>query len=83
MARRGAGHPGPWADDQAWTAVRARALIGRTFHAYSVFGVTRLRQWMGHSVQMPARPATESDDDAITAWRKTTWQEVRSSGWRP
>ncbi|MFF3518930.1 winged helix-turn-helix domain-containing protein [Streptomyces sp. NPDC002573] len=30
----------------------------------------------GYSVQMPARPAVERDEDAITAWREVTWQEV-------
>jgi hypothetical protein len=38
---------------------------------------------MGFSVQMPARPAAERDDDAITAWREVTWQEVKLSGRRP
>ncbi|MFF3395944.1 winged helix-turn-helix domain-containing protein [Streptomyces sp. NPDC002669] len=27
---------------------------------------------MGYSVQMPARPAAERDEDAITAWREAT-----------
>ncbi|MFA3842717.1 transposase [Streptomyces aureus] len=59
-----------WVDDQVWTAARVRTLIGRKFHiSYSVCGVTRLLHRMGYSVQMPARPATERDEDAITAWR--------------
>jgi transposase len=73
-----------WADDQVWTAARVRTLIGRKFHiSYSVSGVTRLLHRMGFSVQMPARPATERDEDAITAWREATWQEVKPSGRRP
>ncbi|MFD5163645.1 winged helix-turn-helix domain-containing protein [Streptomyces hawaiiensis] len=73
-----------WADDQVWTAARVRTLIGRKVHiSYSVSGVTRLLYRMGYSVQMPARPAAERDEDAITAWRETTWQEVKPSGRRP
>ncbi|GAA3905871.1 hypothetical protein GCM10022207_89090 [Streptomyces lannensis] len=67
-----------------WTAARARTLIGRKFHiSYSVSGVTRLLHRMGYSVQMPARPAAERDEDAIAAWREVTWQEVKPSGRRP
>jgi len=29
---------------------------------------------------MPARSATERDEDAITAWRDVTWQEVNPPG---
>lgn len=73
-----------WADDQVWTAARVRTLIGRKFPiSYSVSGVTRLLHRMGYSVQMPARPAAERDEDAITAWREATWQEVKASGRRP
>nr|WP_329433912.1 winged helix-turn-helix domain-containing protein [Streptomyces anthocyanicus] len=73
-----------WTDDQVWTAARVRTLIGRRFHlSYSVSGVTRLLHRMGFSVQMPARPAAERDEDAITAWREATWQEVEPSGRRP
>ncbi|MFH9968755.1 winged helix-turn-helix domain-containing protein [Streptomyces mirabilis] len=73
-----------WTDDQVWTAARVRTLIGRKFHiSYSVSGVTRLLHRMGYSVQMPARPAAERDEDAITAWREATWQEVKPSGRRP
>ncbi|MFF2199665.1 transposase [Streptomyces sp. NPDC058145] len=70
-----------WVDDQVWTAARVCTLIGRKFH--SVSGVTRLLHRMGYSVQMPARPATERDEDAITAWREATWQEVKALGRRP
>jgi transposase len=73
-----------WMDDQVWTAARVRTLIGRKFHiSYSVSGVTRLLHRMGYSVQMPARPAAERDEDAITEWREATWQEVKPSGRRP
>ncbi|WP_367318486.1 winged helix-turn-helix domain-containing protein [Streptomyces sp. HUAS ZL42] len=67
-----------------WTAARVRTLIGRKFHlSYSVSGVTRLLHRMGFSVQVPARPAAERDEAAITAWREATWQEVKPSGRRP
>ncbi|WUW93100.1 winged helix-turn-helix domain-containing protein [Streptomyces sp. NBC_01451] len=73
-----------WADDQVWTAARVRTLIGRKLHlSCSVSGVTRLLHRMGSSVQMPARPAAERDEDAVTAWREATWREVKPSGRRP
>ncbi|MFD0235504.1 winged helix-turn-helix domain-containing protein [Streptomyces decoyicus] len=51
--------------------------------SYSVSGATRLLHRMGYSVQMPARPATERDEDAITGWREVTWPEVKACGRRP
>nr|WP_240436944.1 winged helix-turn-helix domain-containing protein [Streptomyces sporangiiformans] len=73
-----------WSDDQVWTTARVRTLIGRKFHlSYSASGVTRLLHRMGFSVQVPARPAAERDEDAITAWREATWQVVKPSGRRP
>jgi transposase len=67
-----------------WTAARVRTLIGRKFHiSYSVSGVTRRLHRMGYSVQMPARPAAERDEEAITAWREATWREVKPSRRRP
>lgn len=47
-----------------------------------VSGVTLLLHRMGYSVQMPACPAAERDEDAITVWREMTWQEVKPSGRR-
>jgi hypothetical protein len=46
-------------------------------------GHARLLHRMGYSVQMPARAAAERNEDAITAWREATWQEVKPSGRRP
>ncbi|MDX3232292.1 winged helix-turn-helix domain-containing protein [Streptomyces sp. ME19-01-6] len=48
-----------------------------------VSGVTRLPHRMGCSVQMPARPAAERDEDAITVWWEAAWQAVKPSGRRP
>ncbi|MET9386939.1 winged helix-turn-helix domain-containing protein [Streptomyces sp. NPDC002928] len=74
-----AGHG--WTDDQVWTAARVRTLIGRKSHvSYSVSGVTRLLHRMGFSMQVLARPAADRDEDAITAWREATWQEVNPAG---
>ncbi|MFI6935460.1 transposase [Streptomyces sp. NPDC050287] len=73
-----------WADEQVWTAARVRTLIGRTFHlSYGASEVTRLPHRMGSRVQMPARPAAERDEDAVTAWQEAAWQEVKPSGRRP
>ncbi|MEU2057119.1 helix-turn-helix domain-containing protein [Streptomyces bungoensis] len=56
-------------------------LIGRICHfSYSVPVVTRLLYRTGYSVQMPARPAVERDEDAITAWQEVTWPGGKPPG---
>nr|WP_067136930.1 winged helix-turn-helix domain-containing protein [Streptomyces yokosukanensis] len=72
-----------WVGDQVWTASRVRTLIGRKFHlSCSVSGVGRLLPRMG-SVQVPARPTAERDEEAAAMWRDVTWQEVKPAGRRP
>jgi putative transposase len=67
-----------WAGDQRWTLARVATVIVRLFGVhYTLRGVSYLLHRMGWSPQMPAHRALERDEDAITAWRTTTWVKVR------
>jgi transposase len=73
-----------WTENQVWTGARVATLIGRRFHvSYSVSGATRLMRRLGFTPQMPGRRAAERDEEAITAWRETTWPEVKGRGRAP
>ena len=64
--------------DQRWTLARVAALIRRLFGVgYTLRGVSYLLHRIGWTPQVPARRAVERDEDAITAWRATTWAKVR------
>jgi len=64
-------------DDQRWTLVRIKTLIGRLFHiGYTVPGVWLLLRRNGWSCQRPARRAIERDDSAIEVWKKEVWPQV-------
>ncbi len=70
-----------WVEDQVWTAARVATLIGRKFHvSYSVSGATRLMHRLGFSPQVPARRVAERDEQAVTAWKEATWDEVKGPG---
>ncbi|MDX3612194.1 winged helix-turn-helix domain-containing protein [Streptomyces bottropensis] len=70
-----------WVEDQVWTAARVATLIGRKFHvSYSVSGATRLMHRLGFSPQVPARRVAERDEQAVTAWKEATWDEVKEPG---
>ncbi|ARF58092.1 transposase [Streptomyces gilvosporeus] len=70
-----------WVEDQVWTAARVATLIGRKFHvSYSVSGATRLMHRLGFSPQVPARRVAERDEQAVTAWKEATWEEVKEPG---
>ena len=67
-----------WTSDQRWTLARVAALIRRLFGVgYTLRGVSYLLHRIGWTPQVPARRAVERDEDAITAWRATTWAKVR------
>ncbi len=67
-----------WAADQRWTLARVAALIHRLFGVtYTLRGVSYLLHRIGWSPQVPAGRAVERDEDAIAAWRATTWAKVR------
>ncbi|ABD09512.1 putative IS630 family transposase [Frankia casuarinae] len=64
--------------DQRWTLARVTLLIGRLFRTrYTLRGTSYLLHRMGYSPQVPARRATERDEEKITAWRAETWAKVR------
>jgi putative transposase len=67
-----------WASDQRWTLARVAALIRRLFGvSYTLRGVSYLLHRIGWTPQVPVRRAVERDEDAIAAWRATTWAKVR------
>ncbi|WP_328414828.1 winged helix-turn-helix domain-containing protein [Micromonospora sp. NBC_00389] len=67
-----------WREDQRWTLARVATLIGRLFHvSYTLRGVSYLLHRIGYTPQVPKHRATPRDEDAIAAWRATTWAKVR------
>jgi transposase len=74
--------PAAWGwDDQCWTLPRIAALVRTRFGVdYTLPGLDLLLHRLGWSVQVPARRATERNDEQITAWREQTWPEIK--GWR-
>lgn len=73
-----------WDEDERWTLARVAKLIGRMFHvSYSLKGVALLLHRLGWTPQVPIHRAAERDDEAVAAWRKTTWPQVKGSraGW--
>ncbi|WP_123601952.1 winged helix-turn-helix domain-containing protein [Micromonospora sp. Llam0] len=67
-----------WSEDQRWTLARVATLIGRLFHtSYTLRGVSYLLHRIGYTPQVPKHRAVQRDEDAIAAWRATTWAKVR------
>lgn len=68
-----------WDEDQCWTGARVATLIGRKFHvSYTPGAAARLMRRLGFTPQQPVRRAVQRDEAAITAWKETTWPEVKS-----
>jgi transposase len=75
-----------FADDQRWTLVRIKTLIGRLFHVgYTVEGVWKLMRRHGWSCQVPVRQALERDEAAIAMWKSEVWPEIKAppATWAP
>ncbi|MFI1259204.1 winged helix-turn-helix domain-containing protein [Streptomyces netropsis] len=54
-------------------------MIGRGFRiSLSVHSVWELLRRNGWSCQMPARRATERDEQAVVGWVKETWSHVET-----
>lgn len=71
-----------WDEDQCWTGARVATLIGRKFHvSYSPGAAARLMRRLGFTPRQPIRRAVQRDEEAITAWKETTWPEIK--GRRP
>ena len=74
-----------WAD-QCWTLTRIAAVVHECFGVdYTLPGLDLLLHRIGWSVQVPARRATERDEEQIAAWRQKTWPEIkeRRRTWAP
>ena len=74
-----------WAD-QCWTLPRIAAVVRERFGVdYTLPGADLLLHRLGWSVQVPARPAVERDEEQITAWRKETWPQIKRARrtWAP
>ncbi|MFE0420847.1 transposase [Streptomyces tendae] len=68
--------------DQTWTLARIRTLIGRRFHkSMTLSAIAQMLHRHGFSHQLPARRATERDEEAVTGWVKETWPQVEGP-WR-
>lgn len=75
-----------FADDQRWTLVRIKTLIGRLFDiGYTVAGTWRLMRRHGWSCQVPVRQAMERDEDAVAVWKAGVWPEMKAlpAAWAP
>jgi putative transposase len=67
-----------WDQDQRWTLARVTTLIARLFHArYTLRGTSYLLHRLGYSPQVPIHRAIERDEQAIAAWKTTTWVKLR------
>src|SRR4051794_9279884 len=64
--------------DQCWTLPRIAAVVRTRFGVdYTLPGVDLLLHRIGWSVQVPARRASERDEDRITAWREKSWPQIK------
>src|SRR5881397_3036697 len=79
--------PAAWGwTDQCWTLARIAAVVRERFGVdYTLPGLDLLLHRIGWSVQVPARRASERDEDRIAAWREETWPEIKRSRrtWAP
>jgi transposase len=75
-----AGGPAAWGwdQDQRWTLARVSMLIGRLFHVrYTLRGTSYLLHRLGYTPQVPVHRAAERNEQAIAAWKTTTWVKLR------
>ena len=75
-----AGGPAAWGQDQdqRWTLARVAALIARLFHVrYTLRGTSYLLHRLGYTPQVPIHRAVGRDEQAIAAWKATTWVKLR------
>ena len=75
-----------WDEDQCWTLARIAEVVRLRFKvSYTLAGLDLLLHRIGWSVQVPARQATERNEELITAWKEETWPVVkgrRRAGWK-
>src|SRR5215510_1539114 len=66
-----------WDQDQRWTLARVTTLIARLFHVrYTLRGTSYLLHRLGYAPQVSIHRAAERNEQAIAAWRTTTWGEA-------
>ncbi|MFJ5036009.1 winged helix-turn-helix domain-containing protein [Streptomyces sp. NPDC088560] len=76
LARGPVAHGWP---DQTWTLARVKTLIGRRFHkSMTLSAIAQMLHRHGFSHQVPARRATERNDEAVAGWVKETWPQVET-----
>ena len=72
--------------DQCWTLARIADQVWQRFGVeYTLAGMDVLLHRLGWSVQVPARRATERDEEKIARWREETWPVIkaRRRTWAP
>src|SRR5215467_14453431 len=75
-----------WDEDQCWTLARIAEVVRRRFKVeYTLAGLDLLLHRVGWSVQVPARQATERNEEQITFWKEETWPGIkgRRRTWAP
>ena len=75
-----AGGPAAWGwdQDQRWTLARVTTLIARLSHVrYTLRGTSYLLHRLGYAPQVPIHRAAERNEQAIAAWKITTWVKLR------
>ena len=67
-------------DTELWTLRRVRLLIEQLYGVrFSEVHVWRLLGVMGFSSQKPERRALERNEQAVLAWRRSTWPALKKS----
>ncbi|WP_425443455.1 IS630 family transposase [Streptomyces monashensis] len=78
LARGPVAHGWP---DQTWTLARIKTLIGRRFHkSTTLSAIAQMLHRHGFSHQVPARRATERNEEGVTGWVKETWPQWKRRG---
>ena len=67
-----------WDQDQRWTLARVATLIARLSHVrYTLRGTSYPLHRLGYAPQVPIHRAAERNEQAIAAWKTTTWVKLR------
>jgi len=72
----------PWQDqDQRWTLARVATLIAGLLHGrYTLRGTSSLLHRLGSTLQVSIHRAAGRDEQAIAAWKGTTWVNENGLG---
>jgi transposase len=73
-----------WDEDQCWTLARIAEVVRRRFGVeYTLAGLDLLLHRIGWSVQVPARQATERNEERIAAWKQEPVIKGPRRTWAP